>query len=54
MPSVGVGGGPGSSGAAYASLPGHISRFKFHGMDAGSLTLKVRRRSRSFIEKRLR
>lgn len=49
-----VGACPGSSGAAYASLPGNMSCFKFRGMDAGSLMLKVRRPSKSLLEKRLR
>lgn len=32
---------------AYQEMPENMSRFKLHGVDAGSLTLKVRRPSRS-------
>lgn len=39
---------------AYQEMPENMSCFKFHGMDAGSLMLKVRRPSKSLLEKRLR
>lgn len=33
---------------AYQEMPENMARFKFHGVDAGFLILKVRRPSRSF------